>query len=267
MQHADFIRSPSKRKRFWARSIRGYKYFSNRRPNFTHKALAKLEKEGMISGIVTQNVDRLHHAAGAEHVVELHGRGDQVVCLSCDHSMPRIDFTRQVEHLNLEWLRRVGIDQLDENGSRLSTSNSHGDNNDDDQSDIRADGDSHLDLGKDFDDFKVPPCPRSDCKDGILMPDLVFFGGSIRKEVKDSAAKIIDDGDALLVLGSSCMVYSAYRLVRAASLAEKPIAVVNIGKTRVDDLVSPDMKFETTTNEAMEIILDTLSIQSDGMET
>ena len=250
MQHADFVRSPSKRKRFWARSVRGYKYFSNRRPNFTHFGIAAMERHGILTGIVTQNVDRLHHAANTRNVVELHGRGDRVVCLECSHSMPRIDFTRSIEELNAGWSERVGIRQFgaDEVGG----------DNQDDQSDIRADGDSHLDLGKDFDDFQVPSCPQ--CSDGVMMPDLVFFGGSIRGEVKDAAAKVIDDADALLVLGSSCTVYSSYRLVRAAALAGKPVALVNIGETRIDDLVPQGMKFETTTDQAIEAVLASLGI-------
>lgn len=243
--------------------MRGYKYFSNRQPNLTHHGVAGLERHGVLCGVVTQNVDRLHHAAGARNVVELHGRGDRVKCLSCGHGMPRIEFTKNVEQLNVDWSERVGIRQFGASGDDkvADTDGKDGDGSDDggdDQSDIRADGDAHLDLGKDFDDFQVPHCPQ--CPDGVMMPDLVFFGGSIRQEVKDAAAQIVDDAQALLVLGSSCSVYSSYRLVRAAALAEKPVALVNIGDTRIDDLVTEGLKFETTTNEAMGEMLEALGI-------
>ena len=109
MQHSDFIKSPSKRKRFWARSIRGYKYFGTRDPNFSHLGFAALEQSGYLKGIVTQNVDRLHHAAGSQNVVELHGRGDQVACLSCDYKMNRRQFTENMEELNMDWLKKHGI--------------------------------------------------------------------------------------------------------------------------------------------------------------
>ena len=252
MQHSDFIKSPSKRKRFWARSIRGYKYFGTRNPNLSHHGFAALEQSGYLKGIVTQNVDRLHHAAGSQNVVELHGRGDQVACLSCDYKMNRRQFTENMEELNMDWLKKHRI--LEFQNETVE------DTDDTDADDIRADGDSHLDLGKDFDDFNVPNC--SACKTGILMPDLVFFGGSIKTSVKDAASKIIDDADVLMIFGSSCQVYSSYRLVRAAHLANKPILMINIGDTRVDPFVTPGLKFETTTDEAMKIILDTLDIET-----
>ena len=109
MQHQDFVKSTSKRKRFWARSLRGYKYFGSRSPNLAHVGLAALEKAKAISGIVTQNVDRLHHLAGSSNVVELHGRGDRVVCLSCAHVKPRALFTKEMEDLNVQWMKKHGI--------------------------------------------------------------------------------------------------------------------------------------------------------------
>ena len=250
MQHQDFVKSTSKRKRFWARSLRGYKYFGSRSPNLAHKGLAALEKANAISGIVTQNVDRLHHLAGSSNVVELHGRGDRVVCLSCAHAKPRALFTKEMEDLNASWMQKHGLTSF--------TVDNDNNTDKDDVDDIRADGDAHLDLSTDFDDFVVPCCDK--CKDGVMMPDLVFFGGSIRTDVKDAAAKIIDDADALIVIGSSCTVYSSYRLVRAAALADKPIVLINIGETRIDPFVSPNMKFETTTDEAIETMCRALGV-------
>ena len=208
-----------------------------------------MEKHGALSGIVTQNVDRLHHAAGSQNVVELHGRGDQVACLSCHHILPRRQFTEHMEALNQSWMDQHDVQQFN------AAAPGGGSNED-----IRADGDAHLDLGKDFEEFAVPPCPS--CADGVLMPDLVFFGGSIANTVKDAAAKIVDDNQALMVFGSSCMVYSSYRLVRAAHLANKPIMMVNIGDTRVDPFITPGLKFETTTDEATAVLLEALGIPS-----
>ena len=234
MQHADFVRSERKRKRFWARSVRGFRYFSQREPSAAHRLMARLEAGGVISGLVTQNVDRLHHAAGHANVVELHGRGDAVRCLNCGHTEARVAWTENLARINHDWVERHGIKEFRDNDR----------GNEDD--DIRADGDSHL-VAADFDSFEVPHC--SQCGHGVVMPDLVFFGGSIRNEVKEAAAAIVDDADALLIVGSSCMTYSCFRLVRAASTAGKPIAMVNLGETRVDDMV--DLKVEGVIDDVL----------------
>jgi len=221
MEHADFIRSPTKRKRFWARSVRGFRYFNQRPASETHRLLASLEQRDIVGGLVTQNVDRLHHRAGHKHVVELHGRGDLVRCLSCDHTETRLQWTEQLEQLNKEWITAHGLAPISPNG---------GGNNED----IRADGDSHI-TSDAFDQFLVPDC--ASCSHEVVMPDLVFFGGTLKKDVKEAAAKVIEDCDALLILGSSCSTLSCFRLVRACSQAGKPIAMVNIGETRVDDMI------------------------------
>jgi NAD-dependent SIR2 family protein deacetylase len=235
VQHNEFLHDPDKRKRFWARSLRGYEYFSKRQPTTTHQLLAQLEENQSIQGIITQNVDRLHHQAGSKHVVELHGRGDTVGCVedNCTFSEPRKDFTLRMKELNEKWLMKHNLKQ------KIT-------NIDNDGEDIRADGDAHLSLD-DFSDFIVPSCPK--CHDGILMPELTFFGGSIANEVKDNATKIINDANALLILGTSASTYSAFRLVRLASKDEKPIFMVNIGETRVDDMV--DVKLEWVVDEMM----------------
>lgn len=215
MMHYEFVRSALKRKRYWARSIKGWRYFHHRSPNITHKALAALECECKVSGIVTQNVDRLHHAAGSRNVVELHGRNDMVRCLKCSAVEQRIAYQVRVETLNARWIAEhlPPVDLLD----------------------VRADGDAELGL-LDFKNFKTPHC--SVCDFDIVMPCVVFFGGSIPPETKAKAANLIESAERLLILGSSCTVFSAFDLVRRAARRNQPIALVNIGETRVDDLVT-----------------------------
>ena len=241
VQHSDFIRNPSKRARFWARSLRGFRYFANRQPTATHHLLSKLESVSAISGIVTQNVDRLHHKAGSINVVELHGRGDVVACINteCTFREPRTTFTESMEEMNQEWMKKNGLVQIQLSGGEEGEEGGGGE-------DIRADGDAHISLD-DYDDFVVPSCHKCG---GTIMPELTFFGGSIQPEIKDSAARIIDEADALLILGTSAHVYSAYRLVRSASLAKKPIMMVNIGETRVDDMV--DIKIEHALDDVLQ---------------
>ena len=242
VQHSDFIRNPSKRARFWARSLRGFRYFANRQPTATHHLLSKLESVSAISGIVTQNVDRLHHKAGSINVVELHGRGDVVACINteCTFREPRTTFTESMEEMNQEWMKKNGLVQIQLSGGEEGEEGGGG------GEDIRADGDAHISLD-DYDDFVVPSCHKCG---GTIMPELTFFGGSIQPEIKDSAARIIDEADALLILGTSAHVYSAYRLVRSASLAKKPIMMVNIGETRVDDMV--DIKIEHALDDVLQ---------------
>lgn len=202
-----FMGNPAVRKRYWARSLVGWRYFSRAKPNDAHRALASLEERGNVGLLVTQNVDRLHQASGSERVVDLHGRLDVVRCMSCDQRMAR-------EELQGELLRRnPGWAALDARQA--------------------PDGDVDLeDL--DFSDFDVPPCPQ--CR-GILKPDVVFFGESVPKQRVESAMAGLQQADAMLVVGSSLMVYSGYRFAEAAAVAGKPIAAINLGRTRADDLL------------------------------
>ena len=234
LQHAEFVQSKSKRKRYWARSLRGFEYFHRRTFTRAHQLLAK---ELNVGRIVTQNVDRLHHQAGSKGVVELHGRGDRVVCLKCNEVESRKKFTDRMREANRTWIQ--------DNKLRIFA--------DEEGDDIRADGDAHLESN-DFETFHVPSC-RS-CGHEIVMPDLVFFGGSIPGTVKEQAAKIVDEADGLLIVGSSCSTYSAFSLVRRAQDASKPIAMINIGPTRVDDMVDDGMKFEYPIDSFLEEVAE-----------
>jgi NAD-dependent SIR2 family protein deacetylase len=215
----DFIRELPVRRRYWARSLIGWQRFGHAQPNAAHRALAGLERQGSVELLVTQNVDRLHQAAGSSNVVDLHGRMDLVRCMDCWRLQPRCEFQEELITLNPEWA------QLDARAA--------------------PDGDADLE-GRDFSAFEVPPCPY--CA-GVLKPDVVFFGESVPKERVDTAMHHLKQADAMLIVGSSLMVYSGYRFAQAAALAGKPIAAVNLGRTRADDLLT--LKIREPCSEAL----------------
>jgi len=214
-----FVGEPTTRQRYWARSLVGWRRFGQAQPNASHHALARLEQQGKLTLLLTQNVDRLHQAAGSKNVVDLHGRLDQVRCLACEHRVPRADFQAELVRLNPAW---ANLDAAD-----------------------APDGDADLD-GRDFSRFQVPSCPH--CI-GLLKPDVVFFGESVPRERVDAGMQALHDADAMLVIGSSLMVYSGYRFAYAAARAGKPIAAVNMGHTRADPLLS--LKIEQSCAQAL----------------
>ncbi|HEY6895369.1 MAG TPA: NAD-dependent protein deacetylase, partial [Rhodanobacteraceae bacterium] len=201
------------RRRYWARSLVGWRRFGRARPNATHAALARLEADGRVEVLLTQNVDGLHQAAGSDNVIDLHGRLDTVRCLACEARTSRETFQRVLEALNPDWL---ALDALD-----------------------APDGDADLE-GLDFASFAVPDCEACG---GLLKPDVVFFGENVPRERVERAEAHLAAADAVLVVGSSLMVYSGYRFAKAMADAGKPIAIVNLGRTRADDLLS--LKIET----------------------
>ncbi|MBN8885393.1 MAG: NAD-dependent protein deacetylase [Rudaea sp.] len=201
-----FVGDAATRARYWARSLIGWRRFGHARPNAAHEALARLEARGRIAALVTQNVDGLHQAAGSRAVVDLHGRLDEVRCLACERRIPREAFQHELERRNRAWAQ---LDAL-----------------------AAPDGDADLD-GMDFSGFDVPAC--SACG-GMLKPDVVFFGENVPRERAERAYAHLAASDAMLVVGSSLMVYSGFRFAREAARAGKPIAAVNRGRTRADDL-------------------------------
>mmetsp|Transcript_52260 Transcript_52260/g.169794 ORF Transcript_52260/g.169794 Transcript_52260/m.169794 type:complete len:318 (-) Transcript_52260:6-959(-) len=239
MIHAAFVGEPLQRARYWARSLRGWRYFTSARPNEAHLSLAGLEQASYVSALVTQNVDGLHSKAGSKNVVDLHGRNDAVVCRSCAARRPRVDFQEELEAVNAEWM-----------GAFLPQASSS-------PEDIRADGDAHLAHG-DLREFRVPGC--SLCG-GVLMPDVVFFGGALKPEVRDAAQRRVEEAGRLLVIGSSCQVFSAFRLVQAAQRAGKPIAMVNIGPTRADPLIPESLRFSVRCGEALGALCARLGVE------
>lgn len=203
-----FMGDASTRRRYWARSLIGWRRFGRAQPNDAHRALARLEDLGKCEMLLTQNVDRLHQAAGNTRVLDLHGRLDLVRCMSCERRIPREAMQEEMSKLNAEWL------DLDANDA--------------------PDGDADLDT-VDFSSFTVPACAHCG---GILKPDVVFFGESVPRELVDTALSHLGRADGMLLVGSSLMVYSGFRFVQAATRASIPIAAVNLGRTRADDVLA-----------------------------
>lgn len=208
IQYNDFVNNANSRKRYWARSYVGWQRFSKARPNAAHHALASLEESGKVDTLITQNVDRLHHAAGSRRVIELHGDLGKVRCLDCDRTEARAEFQQSLKNANPGWHTEV---------SRYTP-----------DGDAELTADSHR-------DFTVPNCVECD---GVVKPDVVMFGESVPKDRVCDAKAVIDRADALLVVGSSLMVFSGFRFARQAAAQDKPIAILNQGRTRADDLAS-----------------------------
>ncbi|MFD8062303.1 NAD-dependent protein deacetylase [Streptomyces cyaneofuscatus] len=204
MTYQEFTADPQARRRYWARSHLGWRTFGRARPNAGHRAVASFERHGMLSGVITQNVDGLHQAAGSEEVVELHGSLDRVVCLSCGTLSPRRELARRLEEAN-EGFAPVAAT-------------------------INPDGDADL-TDEQVGDFRVVPCTVCG---GILKPDVVFFGEAVPVERVEHCRALVRESTALLVLGSSLTVMSGLRFVRQAAQAGQPVLIINRDHTRGD---------------------------------
>jgi NAD-dependent SIR2 family protein deacetylase len=207
IQYRDFIDHLHARQRYWARSLIGWRWFGRASPNVCHRTLAHWETQGRIAHLVTQNVDRLHQAAGARQVIDLHGRLDRIRCLDCGAVSDRAPFQQTLEALNPDF-------------GRLTAA-------------VGPDGDAAL-QGIDFAAFQVPSCRHCG---GLLKPDVVFFGETIPRERVERALTAMCEADALLVIGSSLMVYSGFRFCRLASERRLPMAAITPGRTRADGLL------------------------------
>ena len=205
LQHREFVDRAEARRRYWARSLVGWPRLAAAQPNPAHHALAALERAGALAGTITQNVDGLHHAAGSRDVVELHGALARVRCLACAAITSRAELQHRLLAANPRW---TGGDAP-----------------------VAPDGDVELSEAS-VASFEVVPC--TDCS-GVLMPDVVFFGGSVPRETLDAAWAAFDRAELLLVIGSSLAVFSGYRFVRRAAERGVPIAIINRGPTRGDD--------------------------------
>lgn len=205
-----FVGDERARRRYWARSFVGWPMFERARPNVAHESLVHWQRHGRVARLVTQNVDRLHQRAGSTDVIDLHGRLDQVVCLRCSKRSPRAHWQDILGRHNRRWLEGSGIEVA-----------------------AAPDGDADLEHG--IESFEVPHCP--DCG-GLVKPDVVFFGETVPRERVDAAFADLGQSDAMLVVGSSLMVFSGYRFARAAAEQGKPIAAIALGRTRADDLLS-----------------------------
>ena len=208
VQFADFIACADTRRRYWARSFSGWSRVAAAKPNAAHYALADLESTGKVDTVITQNVDGLHRRAGSRKVIDLHGRLAHVRCLSCDEVRPRDDWQQQLAHANRRWQRRVAF--------------------------YAPDGDAELGID-DYARFEVPECRNCG---GVIKPDVVFFGETVPKSRVAAAFDAVERAEAMLVIGSSLMVFSGYRFARHANELGKPIVILNRGRTRADDLAT-----------------------------
>lgn len=204
MQYREFVSDAAARKRYWARSAVGWSKVAGARANAAHRALAALERAGIVAGVITQNVDGLHHEAGSSRVIELHGSLAWVRCLDCGDRESRQALQERLGTLNPDYDSRNAL--------------------------VLPDGDAELvDTG--LQAFRVPECLACG---GVLKPDVVFFGENVPKERVHQAWKLYEAGDVLLVVGSSLAVFSGYRFVLRASQDGRPVAIINIGQTRGD---------------------------------
>lgn len=198
-------------RRYWARAYAGWTRFTRATPNDAHRAFAAWEAAGGLAQLVTQNVDGLHQRAGSRAVVDLHGRLDTVICLTCGTRSDRAALQSAIADLNPAW-----------HAAAITA----------------PDGDADIDDAA-IDSFVAPRCERCG---GLLKPDVVFFGENVPPERYDVAREALGLADALLVAGSSLMVYSGYRFARLAHDSGLPIAIINRGRTRADDLA--ELKIE-----------------------
>ncbi len=208
MTFREFQRSAADRQRYWARSHLGWTVMDAARPNDGHRSVAALQHAGRVSGVVTQNVDGLHQSAGAQRVIDLHGRLDRVACLDCGAVGDRHRLHGRLQQANRTW----GVDHASAGA------------------DVAPDGDVAL---EDTSGFVVVGCERCG---GVLKPDVVFFGESVPRQRVEQAFALVDDAGSLLVLGSSLTVWSGRRFVARAAQSGKPVVIVNRGVTRADDV-------------------------------
>lgn len=201
-----FTGDPLVRTRYWARSFIGWPRIDQARPNAAHAALAAWQAQRRIARLLTQNVDGLHQRAGSRDVIDLHGRLDRVMCLECADASPRLRLQQRLRAENPDW-------------AHLGAAPA-------------PDGDADLER-HDFSDFRIPACKRCG---GMLKPNVVFLGESMPRPRYEAARDALRASDALLVVGSSLMLYSGFRFARMAHEAGTPIAILNRGVTRADGL-------------------------------
>ncbi|BEU23878.1 NAD-dependent protein deacetylase [Paraburkholderia terrae] len=224
----EFLGSVASRQRYWARSTVGWPVVAKAAPNAAHHALARLEAAGHVGALVTQNVDGLHQRAGSSDVIELHGSIGEVTCLDCNSHHTRASIQQTLINTNPALLDVIA--------------------------EPAADGDAHLEW-HDLGSFRVPPCPNCG---GLLKPAVVFFGENVPKARVEAATHALDAADAMLVVGSSLMVYSGYRFCVWAQKMGKPVAAINLGRTRADPLLS--LKVEAPCGDALAALAARLAV-------
>jgi NAD-dependent deacetylase sirtuin 4 len=233
IQAREFRRDPAVRQRYWARSFVGWPRIRDARPNAGHRALARLQRAGIVTGLLTQNVDGLHEAVGSPGVIALHGRLSDVVCLDCGDRSLRADLQRRLAALNPRFVDPTAAPAA-------------------------PDGDVDLVEGA-VAGFRVPTCLACG---GALKPDVVFFGEGVPRDRVDRAFARVEEADALLVVGSSLAVFSGYRFPRHAHRRGQPVAVLNLGETRADPLAA--VRIHARCGDALPALADALLATATG---
>lgn len=233
MSFREFVSSPERRKRYWYGSHLGWVTFARALPNPGHFALADAERRGFARGVITQNVDGLHHDAGSLRVVDLHGRLDRVVCLRCGQSFSRESIAQQIRARNPALEREIP--------SGVS----------------RPDGDVESAVPV---DFVIPECELCG---GMVKPDVVFFGEFVRPQVFSRAEAMVAQADALVIVGSSLVVNTGMRLVERARRQSKPVIIINRGPTKADSVAT--VRIEAGTSEALTLLVDRLEGNTDSL--
>ncbi|ADX73464.1 NAD-dependent protein deacetylase [Pseudarthrobacter phenanthrenivorans] len=225
MTYQEFVKAAANRQRYWARNHIGWSHLRRADPNQGHYAVAELERRGRLTGLITQNVDRLHQDAGSINVVDLHGRYDQVVCLDCRRVYSRRLLAGMLEELNPGFLERAAETGLVE---------------------MAPDADATIEDQDLISSFVVAVCPACG---GTLKPDFVYFGENVPKDRVETSYRMVDDASALVVAGSSLTVMSGLRFVRHAAKDGKPVVIINRGVTRGDDKAT--IKLEAGVSESL----------------
>lgn len=218
VQHQDFMKSHAMRQRYWARSLHGWPVLYHAEPNQSHEVLAHLQNEGLLGGIITQNVDGLHQRAGSKEVIDLHGDANTMRCMNCEQRSPRLAMHERCLAMNPDYVAM--------------------------NPEVGPDGDAQLEG--DFSDFDVPSCELCG---GILKPDVVYFGDNVPKPRVEQAQQWVEQSGGLLVIGSSLTVFSGFRFARQIHTLNKPLILLNLGTTRADEIAT--LKLQTPISDTL----------------
>jgi len=216
-QHQTFVKSEKARKSYWVRNFVGWGRWSAVQPNTAHRTLALWERLGVVSHLITQNVDQLHYKAGSANVIEIHGTNSIVACLDCNYSIHRHPFQEKLIELNPSLAQRPPEEA------------------------IRPDGDVAV-SPEDVDNFVMCPCPK--CGGPRLKPKIVFFGDNVPRDKVEKCKQLVSECSGILAIGTSLQTFSGYRLFLQAKDQGKQIGILNIGDTRADHLAHLKIKVQ-----------------------
>jgi NAD-dependent SIR2 family protein deacetylase len=227
MTYQQFVGDPEFRQRYWARNHVGWRRMDAARPNAGHRALARLERAGLVGGVITQNVDLLHTKAGSRRVIDLHGTYARVRCLGCEALISRMALADRLEDAN------PGFGDVT------------------DGLEVAPDADA---VVTDTAGFWMVDCERCG---GMLKPDIVYFGENVPKPRVAATYDLVDSAEVLLAAGSSLTVMSGLRFIRHAAKTGRPVVIVNRGRTRGDNLA--DLTLDAGCSEVLTTIADAVT--------